>query len=108
MIWMSAYAAVAILAGWLAALAAKRLQTAEIPAPNRSAGRFLLIATAGLLWPVLLLGIAQWAMIEFTAYLLRKRDSASDRTLRTALTGVTFGDVPTGLRVGRQTSNAGV
>lgn len=60
MVLLSVYAALAIVAAVAVFLAAEWLREPGVPAPDCS-GRCAL--AAGLLWPVIILGIAQWGLI---------------------------------------------
>jgi hypothetical protein len=69
MMWMSLYAAVAVIAAIAVSLLAERLRMPGVPAPDNPA-RYAVFA--GLLWPVLILGIAQWGVIAMVASWLRR------------------------------------
>ena len=64
MLWMSVYAAVAVVAAIAVFLLAEWLRMPGGPAPDNPA-RYAVIA--GLLWPVVVLGIAQWGLIAMVA-----------------------------------------
>ncbi len=68
--WMSVYAAVAVVAAIAVFLLADWLRMPGGPAPDEP-GRYAVVA--GLLWPVLVLGIAQWGLIAMVAARLRRR-----------------------------------
>ena len=65
---MSLYAAVAVVAAIAVFLLAEWLRIPGVPAPGNP-GRYAVVA--GLLWPVLVLGIAQWALVAMVATRLR-------------------------------------
>lgn len=69
MMWMSVYAAAGVTAAIAVFLAAQWLRTPGVPAPDNP-GRYAILA--GLLWPVVLLGIAQWGLIAMVAARLRR------------------------------------
>lgn len=64
MFWISSYAVVAMVSAVAVFLLAEWLREPGVPAPNHP-GRFAVIA--GLLWPVLAVGIAQWGLIAAVA-----------------------------------------
>lgn len=66
---MGLYAAVAVVAAVAVFLLAEWLRLPGVPAPDNPA-RYALVA--GLLWPVLLVGVAQWAMIAAVASRMRR------------------------------------
>lgn len=66
---MGLYAAVAIVAAVAIFLLAEWLRMPGVPAPDNPA---LLAIVAGLLWPVLLVGAAQWAVIAGVASRMRR------------------------------------
>jgi hypothetical protein len=69
MMWRSLYAAVAVIAALAVFLLAEWSRMPGVPAPDNP-GRYALLA--GLLWPVLVLGIAQWGLIAMVASRLRR------------------------------------
>ena len=70
MTWMSLYATGVVVAAIAVFLLAGWLRVPGAPAPDNT-GRYAL--AAGLLWPVLVLGIAQWGLIAMVAARLRRR-----------------------------------
>jgi hypothetical protein len=69
MLWMSVYAAAAVVAAIAVLLLAEWLRMPGGSAPDNP-GRYAIIA--GLLWPVMVLGIAQWCLIAMVAARLRR------------------------------------
>ena len=76
MMWIGVYAAVAIVVAIAAFLLAERLRTPGVPAPDNP-GRYAVLA--GLLWPVVLVGVAQWALIAAVAERLRRAPAPARR-----------------------------
>ena len=69
MLWMYSYAAVAVVAAIAVFLLAEWVRSPHVPAPEH-AGFYA--AIAGLLWPVVIVGIAQWGLIAAVASRLRR------------------------------------
>lgn len=60
MVWLGFYVATAIVVALAVFLGAEYLRRPETPAPQHPG---VCAAAAGVLWPVLLVGVAQWALI---------------------------------------------
>ncbi len=69
MMWMSVYAVAGVAAAIAVFLAAEWLRMPGVPAPDNP-GRYAI--AAGLIWPILLLGIAQWGLIAMVAARMRR------------------------------------
>lgn len=79
MVWMATYAALAIVAAVAAFLIAEWNRVPNTPAPE-GPGRYALLS--GLVWPVLIVGVAQWGLI--VAVQARMRRSARWAAVREA------------------------
>ena len=79
--WISLYAAVAVVVAVAAPMLAERLRTPGVPAPNNPS---LYAVLAGLLWPVLLVGVAQWAAIAAVARRMRRAPAPAPAPVRRA------------------------
>lgn len=69
MFWISSYAVVAVVSAVAVFLLTEWFRTPGVPAPEHTAWY---AAIAGLLWPVVLVGIAQWGLIAAVASRLRR------------------------------------
>ena len=67
--WMSLYAAVALVAAIAVFLLAEWLRMPAVSGSDNP-GRYAVVA--GLLWPVMVLGIAQWGLIAMVVARLRR------------------------------------
>ena len=67
--WISLYAAVAAVVAIAAFMLAERLRSPGVPAPDNQS---LYAVLAGFLWPVVLVGVAQWAVIAAVAGRMRR------------------------------------
>lgn len=93
--WISLYAGVTVVAAIAVFLLAEWLRTPSDPAPD-NAGRYALIAVAALLWPVLVVGLAQWGLIAMVASRLRRSaraDTSRQHPLESRAFWQTFGGV---------------
>ena len=72
--WISVYAAAAVVVAIAAVVLAGRFRTPGVPAPDNPS---LYAVLAGLLWPVVLVGVAQWALIAAVAERMRREPAAA-------------------------------
>ena len=108
--WISLYAGVTVVAAIAVFLLAERLRTPSDPALDNP-GRYGVVAVAALLWPVLVLGLAQWGLVATVASRLRRSaraDAGRQHPQRAGLPGMTFGGVSADRGVHRRPTNAGV
>jgi len=69
MVWIAFYAALAMVTATAVFLLADRLREPGVPTPHRP-GRWAMVA--GLLWPVLVVGLAQCGLIVIVRKRLRR------------------------------------
>ena len=69
MVWIAVYSAPAILAAAAIFLVAEWNRVPGVPAPE-SPGRYAVVA--GFIWPVLIVGVAQWGLIAAVQTRMRR------------------------------------
>jgi hypothetical protein len=90
--WISLYAGVTVVAAIAVFLLAERLQAPGDPGPGNLV-RYTLVAVAALLWPLMVLGLAQVGLIAMVRSRPRPSAGADSGRLRTGLSGMNFGGV---------------